>query len=97
MWVRLLNKSKPNTKTYKVSLPSAWINELCLGKDDRAVQLYFDGHQIEISKPMSFDEFDKVKKSRAHELKILSFHENNTLYCTTHGRKNGGRSSLSKS
>ena len=71
-----------NAKTYKVSLPSAWIKELGLGEDDRSVQLHFDGHQIMISKPMSFDEFADFKKSCGHELKLLSYYENDTL-CTT--------------
>lgn len=35
---------------YTLKLPSAWMNELNISRDDRTVELYFDGKTITINK-----------------------------------------------
>ena len=39
-------------KTYKLTVPSAWIAELGITADEREVELRFDGERIIISRPM---------------------------------------------
>ena len=49
------------SKTYKVSLPSAWINELGLNEDNRDVELVFDGEKILVQLVKTIDSFKKEK------------------------------------
>lgn len=70
-----------NAKTYKVSLPSAWLCEMGISEDDREVCLSFDGQQIMIQKRLSFEDFIKNKQRQNHELKLISYYDNDTL-CT---------------
>ena len=70
-----------NAKTYKVSLPSAWLSEMGIGEDDREVCLSFDGRQITIQKRLSFEDFIENKRNQKHELKLIYYYDNDTL-CT---------------
>ena len=70
-----------NAKTYKVSLPSAWLSEMGIGEDDREVCLSFDGRQIAIQKRLSFEDFIENKRKRKHTLKLISYYDKDTL-CT---------------
>ena len=68
-----------NAKTYKLSLPSAWLRELGIGESARDVKLSFDGDRIIISKALSFEEFAKKKKRENHEIKLLSYYDGSVL------------------
>ena len=50
----LINKAGGNagagSKTYRTTLPSAWIKELGVSEEDRDLELTFDGEQIVIKK-----------------------------------------------
>lgn len=50
----LINKAGGNSgagsKTYRTTLPSAWIKELGVSEEDRDLELTFDGEQIIIKK-----------------------------------------------
>lgn len=50
----LINKAGGNSgagsKTYRTTLPSAWIKELGISEEDRDLELSFDGKQIVIKK-----------------------------------------------
>jgi hypothetical protein len=66
-------------KTYKVSLPSTWINELNLDENNRDIELSFDGKKITISSILSFDEF--IANAKGHKLLQLDFYNQDVL-CT---------------
>lgn len=67
------------SKTYKVSLPSKWINEM--GTSEQKIDLCFDGDKIIISPHLSFDNFTKNKKDAGHKLLLIEFYNDNIL-CT---------------
>lgn len=69
-------------KTYKVSIPSAWINLLKLNEDNRDIELSFDGEKIIIEPKTSFDNFIVSAKQKGHKLLKLNYYNNDNL-CTT--------------
>ncbi len=68
--------------TYKVSLPTAWINELGMTGDERRIELSFNGTAITISKRITPAEFTAEKKALGHRLLKLSFYNGEEL-CTS--------------
>ena len=69
-------------KTYKVSIPSAWINSLKLNEDNRDIELSFDGEKIIIEPKTSFENFIDLAKQKGHNLLKLNYYNNDNL-CTT--------------
>lgn len=67
--------------TYKVSLPSAWINELGIDKDNREVELRFDGQTISINKKQTAESFVGSQKQLGHIVKKYSLYDKKML-CT---------------
>ena len=70
-----------DSKTYKVSLPSAWIKELGINGDKRDVELIFDGEKIVLKPVKTIEEFKKDKFDMGHEVKEIKFFDKNGL-CT---------------
>lgn len=69
------------SKTYKVSLPTAWINELGISEVDRQVKLSFDGKKIVISRKLSMDEFKQQAIDEKHSLYLIEYYDKEYL-CT---------------
>lgn len=67
-----------SSKTYKISLPSAWVNKMGISQT-RDVEMMFDGISIVITKLFSCDEFITIKKAKGHKLMKLSIYDNKTL------------------
>lgn len=70
------------SKTYKVSLPSAWINELGLGEDRRDIELVFDGEKIVLQPIKTIDSFKKEKFNLHHDVREIKLFDKNGL-CTS--------------
>lgn len=70
-----------NAVTYKISLPSAWINELGIDKDNREVELRFDGQTISINKKQTAESFVRSQKQLGHIVKKYSLYDKKML-CT---------------
>ena len=68
--------------TYKLTLPSAWMKEMEINKNDRDVELSFDGNTITISRRLPMDEFITTKREQGHALMKLSYFDGAEL-CTT--------------
>ena len=68
-----------DAKTYKVSLPTKWINELNL--TDAQVEMAFDGEKIVISPRLDTQKFSERKKELNHKLVIVNLYDDKTL-CT---------------
>ena len=66
-------------KTYKLSLPTKWVNELKL--NEKQLQLCFDGEKIIVLPCLSFSEFLTNKQKAGHKLTVLNFYNNKSL-CT---------------
>lgn len=68
-----------NSRTYKVSLPSAWIKEMGIMDSDRQIELTFDGTAITISKRLSLDEFIRSGRIEGHKIYLFSYYDDQTL------------------
>lgn len=66
-------------KTYKVSLPTAWIQELGISSDQRNVELSFDGTSIVISPKVTGEAFAAKKLSLGHDVRCLRFFDSSEL------------------
>lgn len=71
-----------NSSAYKVSLPSSWIKELGISKDDRQLELCFDGTSITISKRLGIQDFIRINKGKGHDLLLLYYYDHERL-CST--------------
>lgn len=69
-------------KTYKLTLPTAWVAALGVNGEHREVELSFDGKSITISRRLAAQEFSEQKRSQGHEVRRLCFYDNERL-CTT--------------
>lgn len=67
--------------TYKLSIPSTWVQKMGLSEADRQVELCFDGTTISVSKRLSVDEYIAINKEKGHDLYELLFYDEQTL-CT---------------
>lgn len=70
------------SKTYKVALPSAWINSLKLNEYNREIELSFDGEKIVITPKITFEDFIAIAKKNGHRLLKLNYYNKDNL-CTT--------------
>lgn len=71
-----------NAVTYKVSLPTVWLNELGINADNRELELSFDGTAISIKKKQAAEDFVSQRKKMGHLIKLYSFYDMNCL-CTS--------------
>ena len=73
--------AKGESKTFKLSLPTAWMRELGIDDDSRQVELSFDGEKIVLQKALTLDEFAKARISLGHEVWLLKYY-NGEILCT---------------
>lgn len=74
--------SSTNAKGYKISLPTSWIKELNINKNNRRVELIFDGEKIIIQPVQSLENFIQQKKTLKHKLIIINYYDKEFL-CST--------------
>lgn len=70
-----------SAKTYKITLPSAWLAELGVTEDNREMELTFDGKEIVISRFLPIDQFAASKLSAGHDLRVIRYFDSGQL-CT---------------
>jgi hypothetical protein len=70
-----------NSKTYKISIPTKWINDMNISDKNRAVELSFDGNSITVSPILTMEEYLQKKLSLNHNVYKLSYYDNQKL-CT---------------
>ncbi|MDD3230853.1 MAG: hypothetical protein PHE09_16795 [Oscillospiraceae bacterium] len=70
------------SRTCKVTLPTAWLEEIGIGENCREVLLSFDGTQITVARRLNGEEFVAQKHSLRHDVRLLRFYDEHTL-CTT--------------
>lgn len=71
-----------NSRTYKVSLPNLWMQQLGISEESRDVELYFDGERIIIEKFKDKDDFILRKKRLGHDVRELKYYFRESL-CTS--------------
>lgn len=68
-------------KTYKASLPTAWIKALGLNENCRDIEISFDDEKIIISPIITIDDFINSAKKKGHSIVKLSYY-NDVDLCT---------------
>lgn len=71
-------------KTYKVTMPTSWMNELGIGEERRDVEISFDGKQIVISRHLTGKEFAAQKIAAGHDVRLLRFYDGDKLCTVIH-------------
>ncbi len=66
-----------DSKTYKISIPSKWVNEI--GLEHRNIELCFDGKSIILKPQESLSEFSGNKKLLGHQLIRVSVFDGGSL------------------
>ena len=69
-------------KTCKVTLPNSWVKAMHVDRENRRLELSFDGKQISISRCLTGAEFAAQKLEMKHDVRILLFFDGDTL-CST--------------
>jgi len=69
------------SKTYKLSLPSAWVAAMGLAGDGGRVVLSFDGETIIIRPEQSVEQYKAARSAQGHELMEIRYYNGDTL-CT---------------
>ena len=70
------------SKTYKVTLPNAWMMELGIDEGSRELEISFDGKQIILSRFTNGEEFAVRSLERKHDVRLLRLFDGSNL-CTT--------------
>ena len=70
------------SKTCKVTLPTAWVDALGIDRENREIELSFDGTKITLCPILSGAEFATQKRTLGHEVRKLCFFDADRL-CTT--------------
>ena len=66
-------------KTYKLTIPSAWIAAMGITEDDREVELSFDGDKLVVARPMNMSQF--ARKTKEHDVKTFLYRDGRKI-CT---------------
>lgn len=69
------------SKTYKLSLPSAWVAAMGLAGDGGRVVLSFDGEAITLRPEQSMEQYKAARLAQGHELMEIRYYNGDTL-CT---------------
>lgn len=69
------------SKTYKLSLPSAWVTAMGLAGDGGRVVLSFDGETITLRPEQSVEQYKAARLAQGHELMEIRYYNGDTL-CT---------------
>jgi len=71
-----------DSKTCKVTVPTAWMDAMGITAQQRELELTFDGTKITLSRHLSGSEFAEQQLAQGHELFALRFYDRNIL-CST--------------
>lgn len=69
------------SKTYKLSLPSAWVAAMGLAGDGGRVRLSFNGEVITIRPEQSMEQYQSLRLAQGHELLEIRYYNDDAL-CT---------------
>ncbi len=69
------------SKTYKLSLPTAWVSAMGLAEGEGRVLLSFDGTEITVRSGRSLEAFRAARSALGHELLEIRYYNGNEL-CT---------------
>ena len=70
------------SKTCKITLPTSWMAALGISKENRKLELTFDGKQINLSPCLSSENFSAYRLEQGHDVRLLRYFDGDKL-CTT--------------
>ena len=70
-----------NSDTFKLALPSSWMKQLGISRDDREVELNFDGQTIKLYRRPSLQDFINKAMENGHNMILFSYYNGDSL-CT---------------
>ena len=80
----IVNKSggtaSEKSKTYRVTIPNSWVEQLGISEENREIELSFDGAEITVRRKQTMQEYKDTHNS--NKLLQLQFYHGNSL-CTT--------------
>ena len=80
----IVNKSggtaSEKSKTYRVTIPNSWVEQLGISEDNREIELSFDGTEITVRRKQTMQEYKDTHNS--NKLIQLQFYHGDSL-CTT--------------
>ena len=80
----IVNKSggtaSEKSKTYRVTIPNSWVEQLGISEDNREIELSFDGTEITVRRKQTMQEYKDTHNS--NNLLQLQFFHGDSL-CTT--------------
>ena len=80
----IVNKSggtaSEKSKTYRVTIPNSWVEQLGISEDNREIELSFDGTEITVRRKQTMQEYKDTHNR--NKLLQLQFYHGNSL-CTT--------------
>ena len=80
----IVNKSggtaSEKSKTYRVTIPNSWVEQLGISEDNREIELSFDGTEITVKRKQSLQEYKNTHNR--NKLLQLQFYHGDSL-CTT--------------
>ena len=80
----IVNKSggtaSEKSKTYRVTIPNSWVEQLGISEENREIELSFDGTEITVRRKQTLREYKKTHNR--NKLLQLCFYHGNSL-CTT--------------
>lgn len=69
-------------KTYKVTLPTTWVEKLGITKEHRELDLAFDGRRIILSQRLRGSEFANHQRAQGHAVRAFRLYDGDQL-CST--------------
>lgn len=69
-------------KTYKVTLPTTWVESLGITEERRELDLAFDGNRITLSQHLSGSEFAERRLAQGHAVRTFRLYDGDQL-CST--------------
>lgn len=80
----IINKSggtaSEKSKTYRVTIPNSWVEQLGISEENREIELSFDGTEITVSRKQTMQEYKDTHNR--NKLLQLQFYHGDSL-CTT--------------
>ena len=80
----IVNKSggtaSEKSKTYRVTIPNSWVEQLGISEDNREIELSFDGSEITVRRKQTMQEYKDTHNR--NKLLQLQFYHGDSL-CTT--------------
>lgn len=70
------------SKTYKITLPTKWVETMGINEERREVELTFDGTAVTLFRRLNGPEFAERQLAQGHQIRVLRLYDGDEL-CST--------------